>query len=120
MGHVVHYRTAAGEPRLEDAPSLDAALALVERLRNDHDATEVRLFKEVPLQVKTYYKVAVADDDGPLVPAEEPPAQTTVTVEPPPGAMTLSPPPPVVTAAEPAEDAAAEPARRPSLFTRSG
>jgi hypothetical protein len=120
MGHVVHYRTAAGEPRLEEAPSLDAALALVERLRNDHEAEDVRLFREIPLQVRTYYKVAVVDEDTPT-PAEDPtPAPVAAAVEPPPGAMTLSPPPTVVSTPDPAEPAQVESPRRPSLFTRSG
>lgn len=71
MGHAVHYLDAAGEPRFELQPSLEAALEQVEHLRNDDGVTDVRVFREVPIEVKTYYKVVVAED---AAVAEVPPA----------------------------------------------
>ena len=124
MGHVVHYRTPSGEPRLEAAESLDAALAQIERLRNDLKAEDVRLFREIPLEVRTYFKVAIVDEPAaaPTGRRPEPVAEavTTPSVEPLPGAVTLSPPPAVVHAPEPEEETEPEPPRRSSLFTRSG
>lgn len=122
MGHVVHYRTATGDSRLEDVSSMDAAVELIERLRNDEGVEDVRLFREVPLKVRTYYKVVIDDEAeeataAPTVPPARPEAAGD---EPPPGSMNLSPPPAaapagVVPAAEEPED---EP-RRTSLFHRS-
>jgi hypothetical protein len=49
MGHAVHYRDASGASQLEDVASLEAAVELVERLRNEDGASDVRVFREVPL-----------------------------------------------------------------------
>jgi hypothetical protein len=120
MGHAVHYRTAAGESRFEDVPSLEAAVELVERLRNEDGAEAVRVFREVPLEVRTYYKVVVAGDEGasPEVPAPTV-RQEPVSDEPPPGAMNLSPPPATAAMATvPALEDDAEQPRRNSLFNR--
>jgi hypothetical protein len=108
MGYAVHYQDGSGESRLEDVSSLEAAVELVERLQNEDDATGVRAFREVPLEVRTYYRVV----------ALEPEAGTGRVSEPPPGAMPLAPPP-VTVHAEPvsSEDLAAE-ARRSGLFHR--
>lgn len=64
MGHAVHYQDAAGEAQIVDVPSLDAALELVERLRNDDDASDVRVFREVPIEVRTYYRVVALEEDA--------------------------------------------------------
>ncbi len=63
MGHAVHYRDAAGAAQIVDVPSLDAALELVERLRNDDDTSDVRVFREVPIEVRTYYRVVALEED---------------------------------------------------------
>jgi hypothetical protein len=107
MGYAVHYQDGSGECRLEDVSSLEAAVELVERLQNEDDATGVRAFREVPLEVRTYYRVV----------ALEPEAGTSRVTEPPPGAMPLAPP--LTVHAEPVspEDLAAE-ARRSGLFHR--
>lgn len=131
MGYAVCHRDAAGTPHVEDATSLDAALASVERLRNGDGAADVRLFREVPVQVRTYYKVEVADelaaaDAVPVVVADVPAAPPAVgAVAAPdelPGAFALRPPPVVDVPAEPVDDVDGEhePARRTSLFTRGG
>ena len=107
MGHLVQYRTAAGEPASHDVDGLDEALALAARLRNDERAEDVRVFAEVPLRFETYVKVSVADADVPDAPeADEAPetagaaevadvptpeAVASASVEPPPGAMPLTP-----------------------------
>lgn len=124
MGHVVHYRDASGASHLDDVPSTEAAVELIERLRNEDGAEDVRLFREVPLKVRTYYKVAV---DEPEVPDEAAPAQApapgdTAGEEPPPGAMNLTPPPavtPTATGAGAADDEGDHNGpRRGSLFNR--
>ncbi len=119
MGYAVHYRDASGAAKLEDTESLDVALERVEQLRNEDGATDVRVFREVPVEVRTYYKVVAADEGG------------SSRSEPPPGAMPLAPQPVAARAAvthEPpaAEDRADEQlddpigdnARRSSLFNR--
>ena len=117
MGHVVHYRSSAGESRLEDVASMEAAVELIERLRNEDGVDDVRLFREVPLKVRTYYKVVVDEEDGAATPPQRPQAAAS---EPPPGAMNLAPPPAAAAAATPApaEEPEEEP-RRASLFNRS-
>jgi hypothetical protein len=97
MGHLVQFRTPAGELRHEDASDLDAALALVERLRNEDRVEDVRVFVEVPLQFETFVKVSVAGVATPE-PAPEPEAAAApppaTVLEPPPGAMLLTVPAP--------------------------
>lgn len=119
MGYAVHYRDAAGAAKLEDVESLDVALERVEQLRNEDGASDVRVFREVPIEVRTYYKVVAVEGKH--------------DVEPPPGAMPLSPPPAVVHKAVVASDAApakdetgeqpeessSDSARRSSLFNRA-
>jgi predicted component of type VI protein secretion system len=105
MTHSVHFRDPAGEARLEDVASLDAALERVERLRNEEGATDVRVFREVPIEVRTYYRVTAVDAAAAPAPAPEPPELTPApepepdavvpgtVIEPPSGAMVMSPPP---------------------------
>ncbi|MFP4234669.1 MAG: hypothetical protein ACLFUG_07045 [Nitriliruptoraceae bacterium] len=111
MGYAVHHVDADGATHLEDHPTLDGALARVESLRNDGPASEVRVFKEIPIEVRTYYKVvAVEAAEEPtetadtaeeatatLPPPTEPVAHEArthpVRLEPPPGAMLIGPAP---------------------------
>lgn len=121
MGHAVHYRNASGEIRLEDVTSLSAAVELVERLRNEDGADDVRVFREVPLEVRTYYKVVVADEAESAEPVPEPSAPPEpADDQPPPGAMNLSPPPAATASPTPAQtlDEELEQPRRGSLFNR--
>ena len=117
MGHAVHYLDAAGEAQIVDVPSLDAALQLVERLRNDDDASDVRVFREVPIEVRTYYRVVAVEEDGasggPVdngaadgAAAVEQPAATPATQR---SAPASPPGEPVAEAAVPGEADAAEP-----------
>lgn len=140
MSHAVHYRDADGGVQLEEASSQEAALELVERLRNDGDVTDVRVFREVPIEVRTYYKVVVAGDaasDGAVVETSDdgPPSRADVPGRPlsevtgvpadlevPSGAVVMSPPPvapsenPDAERPDELEIASAEPRRQ--LFSR--
>ncbi len=71
MTYAVHHVDAEGCGQLEDTGSLEEALARVEELRNDGAVSEVRVLKEVPIEVRTYYRV-VAVEEGPEVGAAAP------------------------------------------------
>jgi hypothetical protein len=88
MPHMVIFRSAEGKPGYHQAETLDDAVRFVERLRNQEGVTDTRVFRmqEVPLEVRTYYKVEVApstdaqpvaDDVEPAVMVDDP-----VVVEP--------------------------------------
>ena len=96
MAHLVRHRTPSGDMVTTEVADLDEAVALVERLRNDDKAEDVRVYGEVPLRFETYVRVSIADevvappsataeaedaDDGPA-PAPSAP------VPPPPGVLT--------------------------------
>lgn len=121
MSYAVFHRDASGASQVEDAASLEDALGTVERLRNVPDVTDVRLFREVPVEVRTYYKVVVAEEEArePVVAAPAVAGGSGPASDAPPGTFALRPPP-VIEAPEPAEDVVEEAARRPSLFTRGG
>lgn len=121
MQYLVRYRAADGAERFEEVATLEGAIAMVERLRNEEGVSDTRVYRHVPLEVRTYYKV---------VPREEQAAGGTQTRpaapdadDAPPGAMPLSGARP---SARPAgedkpdrgEDAEAAEDRR-SLFSRS-
>lgn len=129
MDHAVHYRTSGGETTFEEAGSLEAAVAMVERLRNDEGVSDVRVYKQIPIEFKAYYKVSVVDGSGPAAapsaaaPAAAPAPDATPPAAPstpPPGAMPLgqsqpiSSPAPAAAASEAPEDET----RRGSLFSR--
>lgn len=59
MEHVVRFTTTEGREAQHVAKSLEDALRFVERLRNNEEASVVRVFRmqEVPITFKTYYKV---------------------------------------------------------------
>ena len=115
MDHLVHHRTADGADRYEAVPTLEAAIARVEALHND-GTSEARVYREVPLAVRTYYRVTLADADEPEV-AGALRAAAAAPQTAPPGAMPLSP-----TQGAPAAsgaDGAAETSRRAGIFNRS-
>lgn len=83
MSFMVNFRSAEGKPGYHPSDSLEEAVRFVEHLRNQEQVTDARVWRlqEVPLEVKTYYKVVVpaapahaataapeasaeADDDG--------------------------------------------------------
>jgi len=61
--HVVFFPGPDGSPAFRRVGSLDEAVAWVERLRNVDDLTDfsVHALTEVPLSVRTYYKVQVPE-----------------------------------------------------------
>ncbi len=63
MKYVVLSTDAAGQPNIEDVDSLDSAVQLVERLRNDDAIDDVRVLREVPIEVRTYYKVVALEGE---------------------------------------------------------
>jgi hypothetical protein len=82
MGYAVFHRDEAGAPTLEDVASLEAALEIVERSRNGDGPEDVRVFREVPIEVRTYYKVQVAEEaEGAAVTDEAPAASGEVAAD---------------------------------------
>lgn len=79
MAHLVRHRTPAGDTATHEVDDLDAAVARVERLRNDDHAEDVRVFAEVPLQFETYVRVTVVDAPSPT--ADTPPEPPVADVE---------------------------------------
>lgn len=65
MQHLVKFETAEGREGQHTAASLNDALRFVERLRNNEDASQVRVFRlhEVPIEFKTYFKVELRGED---------------------------------------------------------
>ncbi|MBW3668599.1 MAG: hypothetical protein KY443_05235 [Actinobacteria bacterium] len=78
MSHMVVFRSAEGKPGYHQADSLDEAVRFVEHLRNQEGVSDTRLFKmqEIPLEVRTYYRVEVAS--GAETPAVVEEAERTV------------------------------------------
>lgn len=75
MAHLVRHRTPAGDTVSTEVADLDEAVVLVERLHNEEQAEDVRVFAEVPLRVQTYVRVSVAERtarEGATPPAPEP------------------------------------------------
>jgi hypothetical protein len=75
--YMVIFRSGEGKPGNHQAESLDEAVRFVERLHNQEQVTDARVFRltEVPLELKTYIKVEVADaavEDG-TAPSENAP-----------------------------------------------
>ncbi len=100
MAHLVRHRTPSGDMVTTEVADLTEAVALVERLRNDDKAEDVRVYGEVALRFETYVKVSVADAGLPedlespvevdeTAEAPEPVADATpaVPVPPPPGVL---------------------------------
>src|SRR3954452_15377527 len=83
MAHMVIFLRTDGKPGYHQADSVDDALRFVEMLRNQEKVTDARIFRmeEVPIEIRTYYKVEVAgeqsDTAAPVaepVPAPVPPS----------------------------------------------
>src|SRR5437763_15752331 len=83
---MVIFRRPDGKPGYHQADGVDDAVRFVEMLRNQEKVTDARIFRmeEVPIEVRTYYKVEVAEA------AEEPEAPPMAPVAP------AAPVPPVV------------------------
>ena len=61
MSFLVNFRTSEGKPGYHPTESLEEAVRFVEHLRNQEHVLDARVWRlhEVPLEVKTYYKVEV-------------------------------------------------------------
>lgn len=77
MSHMVIFRSADGQPVYSQVESLEDAARHVESLRNAGQGGDARIFRlhEIPMEVKTYYRVEVsvpeqpAADPAPAAPA---------------------------------------------------
>src|SRR5438270_8416096 len=65
MAHMVIFRRPDGKPGYHQADGVDDAVRFVEMLRNQEKVTDARIFRmeEVPIEIRTYYKVEVATDE---------------------------------------------------------
>ena len=75
---MVIFRSADGKPGYHQAETLDEAVGFVERLRNEDQVGDARVFRmdEVPIEFKVYYRVEVAG----APPADATPAAADDTV----------------------------------------
>lgn len=78
MSFMVNFRSAEGKQGYHPSDSLEEAVRFVEHLRNQEHVADARVWRlhEVPLEVKTYYKVEVVS------PGQEPVATRTAEDEP--------------------------------------
>jgi len=81
------FRSAEGKPGYHQAEALEDAVKFVERLRNQENVTEARIFRmqEVPIEFRTYYRVevgAAGEDAEAGTAAPEPVAESEMPAEP--------------------------------------
>ena len=78
MSHMVIYRSLDGQAVYHQAEGLEEAVRHVESLRNAGQGDDARIFRmhEVPIAVKTYYRVEVSEDAPPAMVAATAPAVT--------------------------------------------
>ncbi|HEV3353771.1 MAG TPA: hypothetical protein VG076_12665 [Acidimicrobiales bacterium] len=81
MAHMVIFRRPDGKPGYHQADSVEDALRFVEMLRNQEKVTDARIFRmeEVPIEIRTYYKVEVAGEQN-EAPVATPPAPVPAVV----------------------------------------
>jgi hypothetical protein len=101
---MVIFRRPDGKPGYHQADGVDDAIRFVEMLRNQEKVTDARIFRmeEVPIEIRTYYKVEVVGEEPerPEVPlAPVPPAVANSLADTPPADMPLDPLPVEVGAA---------------------
>ncbi|HUR23743.1 MAG TPA: hypothetical protein VMZ73_07730 [Acidimicrobiales bacterium] len=84
MPHMVMFRSADGKPAYHETDSLDEAIGFVEHLGNHEKVPEARIFRmeEIPIAVKTYYKVEVSPAQPAAGTAEASPAAPAVSAPP--------------------------------------
>ena len=78
---MVIFRSPDGKPGYHQAETLEEAVRFVERLRNDDEVTDARVFRmeEVPIEFKVYYRVEVGGAaEAPVDAAPEAVAEETV------------------------------------------
>ena len=71
MSFMVNFRSTEGKPGYHPTDSLEEAVRFVEHLRNQEQVSDARVWRlhEVPLEVKTYYKVVVPSGVAAAAPA---------------------------------------------------
>ena len=74
MSFMVNFRSAEWKPGYHQTDSLEEAVRFVEHLRNQEEVSDARVWRlqEVPLEVKTYYKVVVPSGVPSPAPAPAP------------------------------------------------
>ena len=79
MTHLVLHRSADGQPVYHETESLEEAARHLEELRNGGQGADARIFRmtEIPIEVKTYYKVELPVD----APADAAPAPAPAAPE---------------------------------------
>jgi hypothetical protein len=111
---MVVHRAADGQPVYHESESFEEAARHLEQLRNGGQGADARIYRlqEIPIEVKTYYKVEVPaemlDGSAPAAPAPAAAAATSA-------APVAAPPAPTapMAAETVAADAAAAPAMAP-------
>src|SRR2546423_11280515 len=100
MPHMVIFRDAEGRPGYHQSEALEDAVRFVEHLRNEQEVSDTRVFsmQEVPLEFKSYWRVAAAPPapagGGPHEARRRPPNRTPPpppAPQPPPGAAAPAP-----------------------------
>lgn len=68
--HLVVFKTAEGKSAFHQTESLDDALRFVERVRNNEGVNDAHLYRmtEIPLEIRTYYKVEIASNAAAAAP----------------------------------------------------
>jgi hypothetical protein len=63
---MVIFRRSDGKPGYHQADGVDDAVRFVEMLRNQEKVSDARIFRmeEVPIEIRTYYKVEVVAEDA--------------------------------------------------------
>lgn len=90
MSFMVNFRSAEGKQGYHPTDSLEEAIRFVEHLRNQEHVADARVWRlqEIPLEVKTYYKVEVVAPSAEPVPPAARPVDDEVRPEPVPVAAT--------------------------------
>jgi len=67
---MVIFRRPDGKPGYHQADGVEDAVRFVEMLRNQEKVTDARIFRmeEVPIEVRTYFRVEVAGEQAPQSP----------------------------------------------------
>lgn len=99
MSHIVIYRSNDGQAVYHQTEKLEEAARHVEWLRNSGQGSDARIFRmqEVPIEVKTYYRVELAATDeaqpAPATPAPTPAPASAVAANKPASAPAPAPAP---------------------------
>jgi hypothetical protein len=89
---MVVFKTAEGKSCYHQVDALDDAVRFVEHLRNNENIEQARVFRmaEVPLEVKPYFKVQIAQAEqarDPQAPVSPGPGEPDDEPAPPPAAV---------------------------------